>query len=86
MWAAFSIAASESRARGIDLQGLVRAIEKLDRGEPKITLTYILEIMDLVFALPIDELTGFARRIDGLDDRPIFRVRFRPTCVTAVQK
>ncbi|WFU46151.1 hypothetical protein QA640_47520 (plasmid) [Bradyrhizobium sp. CB82] len=52
-------------------QGRIGTVEKLNRGEPQVSIANIFKIVDLVFSLPIDEVTGLTDRKDGFDDRPI---------------
>ena len=53
--------------------------QQLDGGETQDRLTDVFEIVDLVFALAVDEVTCLAGRIDGFHERPVFRMRFRAT-------
>src|SRR6202051_1784720 len=63
---------------GVNFQRLVRTVEKLDRGEPKIGITDVFKIMDLVFTCAIHEVTRVARRVGRLDNGAILRMRPGP--------
>ena len=62
-----------------EVQRRIGAVEELNRGKPQVGIANVLEIVDLVFALAIDEVTAVAGRIGLFDDCPILRVRLRPT-------